>query len=124
MFSFYRGECPVDPIDTSGAASSSSGAAPPPGVGTWEYPLSPVSEFNDSEADFPSSTFRRRFSSTASSLPNFNIFQPPTDLNSCKIVQLPNSAYYIPNFITADEEQQLLNKVPSPSSTLFPYPAS
>ena len=116
MFSFHRDL--HAPIDNNHDTSASAAAPPPSGFGTWDCPLSPVSDFNDSDIDFPPSTFRRRFSSSAttSSLPNFNNFQPPADLNTCKIPDLPCSAYYIPNFITVAEEQQLLNKVhPHPS---------
>ncbi|KAF8466962.1 hypothetical protein BDZ91DRAFT_153805 [Kalaharituber pfeilii] len=88
-----------------------------------QWPLSPVS---DSESDFPSFSFRRSFSNAA----NINL---PTSLSTAKIVALPNSAYYIPNFITAEEERILLDKIanaPKPHWTqlshrrLITYPSA
>ncbi|RPB21928.1 hypothetical protein L211DRAFT_858236 [Terfezia boudieri ATCC MYA-4762] len=98
MFSFHRDlHVPVDNPDPS-STSSTTTAPHPPGFGTWECPLSPVSDFNDSE-----------------------------------IPELPCTAYYIPNFITVAEEQQLLNRIsnaPKPHWThlshrrLLTYPSA
>lgn len=35
----------------------------------------------------------------------------PMTLETAKIKSLPDSAYYIPDFITAEEEERLLQKV-------------
>lgn len=35
----------------------------------------------------------------------------PPSLEPAKIASLPPTAYYIPNFITEDEEQMILGKV-------------
>lgn len=44
----------------------------------------------------------------ASSQPNISL---PSSLASCKIDGLPATAYYIPDFITEDEERTILDKV-------------
>lgn len=41
------------------------------------------------------------------------MIQLPTTLHEAKIDALPSSAYYIPNFISSDEEAAILNKVTS-----------
>jgi hypothetical protein len=35
----------------------------------------------------------------------------PESLDHAKILALPNTAYYLPNFITEDEERAILEKV-------------
>ncbi|KAI5781659.1 Alkbh6 protein [Peziza echinospora] len=96
--------------------------------GSNDRPTSPLSECSiaDSENDFPSWTFRR--SSASSATPTL-----PKDLSTAKIVQLPNSAYYIPNFISETEELLLLDKIsraPKPHWTqlshrrLITYPSA
>ncbi|CEJ89483.1 hypothetical protein VHEMI05325 [[Torrubiella] hemipterigena] len=35
----------------------------------------------------------------------------PTSLEECRISKLPSTAYYIPNFISEEEEQQILEKI-------------
>lgn len=47
---------------------------------------------------------------TSSDDPGNDIFLPPF-LDHAKIVNLPQTAFYIPNFISETEEQMILDKV-------------
>ena len=40
----------------------------------------------------------------------------PESLEDARIKELPSDAFYIPDFITPDEEEQILKKVQSPCS--------
>lgn len=44
----------------------------------------------------------------------------PSTLELAKISRLPATAYYIPNFISEEEEKVLLDKVRPPSKTICP----
>lgn len=44
---------------------------------------------------------------------NVKRFHLPLSLEDARIKHLPHAAFYIPDFITEEEEQLLLNKVPS-----------
>lgn len=50
-------------------------------------------------------------------------FQLPPSLEHARIADLPESAFYLPNFISKDEEQVLLSKVcsatPEPDAPMF-----
>lgn len=45
----------------------------------------------------------------------------PSSLEVSRINALPSAAYYIPNFISDEEEQAILNKVARHASLIDPY---
>lgn len=57
-------------------------------------------------------------SQSASSGRNRSHLSLPSSLEHARITSLPQTAYYIPNFITEEEEQMILDKV---RAFIIPY---
>ena len=110
MPSIERSLSPTSPTDT---ITTTTLPVPIPNLGSSSHdpypcPFSPTSSVTDSEHDFPINSFRR-FSTTSPAGHSL-----PKDLASAKIEGLPDTAYYLPGFISKAEEKRILDKVRSP----------
>lgn len=117
-FSIYHGR--NHPF-SDGTAEASIDATPGSVVGPCSVCFSSPARLIIMIAQFAAHLHLRPF--LLSPMTAIDAFSLPSDLEQARIKGLPSTAYYIPNFISSEEEQLILDKVrPHPSDCSSPCP--